>query len=98
MYVAQKLKSKDSFAQTISDAKKILPIFEDMMDVLGLRIEKVSDEEKNQIKILIDQRNEFRKQKQFEDADRIRDKLASKGIELKDEAQKTIWLKTEDQH
>jgi len=34
--------------------------------------------------------------KRYEDADRIRDKLDSKGIELKDEPHKTIWLKTEE--
>ena len=78
------------------DVKKILTIFEYMTSILGLKIKKVSDEEKSQIKVLIDQRNNFRKQKQFEDADRIRDKLSAKGIELKDEVQKTIWLKTEE--
>ena len=80
---------------TKSMTKKILPVFEEMMNTLGLKIQKVSEDEKNQIESLIIQRNEFRKQKRFEDADHIRDKLASKGIELKDEASKTIWIKTE---
>jgi len=31
----------------------------------------------------------------YEESDAIRDKLAAKGIELKDEIQKTIWLKEE---
>ena len=78
-----------------SIAEKILPIFENMTEILGLKIQKVSQEEKNQIESLISQRNEFRNQKRYEDADHIRDKLASKGIELKDEAQKTIWIKSE---
>ena len=80
---------------TKSIAIKIIPVFEQMMNILGLTIQKVSEEEKNQIEMLIEQRNEFRNQKKYEDADRIRDKLASKGIELKDEAQKTIWIKSE---
>lgn len=78
-----------------SIAGKILPIFDNMTEILGLKIQKVSPEEKNQIESLISQRNEFRNQKRYEDADHIRDKLASKGIELKDEAQKTIWIKSE---
>ena len=66
-----------------------------MIEILGLKIQKVSKEEKNQIESLNVQRNDFRNQKRYEDADHIRDKLASKGIELKDEAQKTIWIKSE---
>jgi len=76
-------------------AKKILPEFEEMMNILGLRIEKVSDEEKAQIQSLIKQREEFRQQKKYEEADGIRDKLAAKGIELKDEIHQTIWMKKE---
>ena len=80
---------------TKSIADKILPVFEEMIEILGLKIQKVSEEEKNQIESLIAQRNELRNQKKYEDADHIRDKLASKGIEIKDEAHKTIWIKTE---
>ncbi len=70
-------------------------MFEEMMNVLGLRIEKVSDEEKAQIQSLIKQREEFRHQKKYEEADGIRDKLAAKDIELKDEIHQTIWMKKE---
>ena len=80
---------------TKSNSTKILEQFEKMMKILGLKIEKVSDEEKNQIKILIEKRKDFRRQKMFEDADRIRVKLAANGIELKDEIHQTIWIKTE---
>jgi len=48
---------------TKSDSKKILEQFEKMINILGVKIEKVSDEEKNQIKILIKKRNDFRRQK-----------------------------------
>ena len=80
---------------TRSVSEKVFPIFEEMIEILGLKISKVSNDEKTQIESLIAQRNEFRNQKRYEDADHIRDKLASKGIELKDEAQKTIWIKSE---
>ncbi len=77
------------------DTQKIIPVFEEMMNILGLKIKKVSEEEKAHIKNLIKQRNTFREQKMYEESDAIRDKLAAKGIELKDEIQKTIWLKEE---
>ena len=80
---------------TKSISEEILPVFEEMMNILGLKIQKVSDEEKNQIESLISQRNDLRSQKKWEDADHIRDKLSSKGIEIKDEANKTIWIKSE---
>ena len=66
-----------------------------MMNVLGLKIDKVSDDEKIQIQNLIKQREEFREQKMYEEADDIRDKLDAKGIELKDEIHQTIWMKKE---
>jgi len=80
---------------TKSLSEKIIPTLEEMMNVLGLRIEKVSDEKKAQIQSLIKQREEFRQQKKYEEADGIRDKLAAKDIELKDEIHQTIWMKKE---
>ncbi len=77
------------------DTQKIIPVFEEMMNILGLKIKKVSEEEKAHIKNLIKQRNTFREQKMYEESDAIRDKLAAKGIELKDEIQKTVWMKKE---
>jgi len=80
---------------TKSVAQKIIPAFEEMMNVLGLKIDKVSEDEKIQIQNLIKQREEFREQKMYEEADDIRDKLDAKGIELKDEIHQTIWMKKE---
>ncbi len=80
---------------TKSAASKIIPVFDEMMDILGLKIAKVSDEEKSQIQSLLKQRQEFRQQKKYEEADGIRDKLAAKGIEIKDEVHQTIWMKKE---
>jgi cysteinyl-tRNA synthetase len=83
---------------TKSAAQKIIPIFDEMMDVLGLKIAKVSDDEKTQIQSLLKQREEFRQQKKYEESDGIRDKLAAKGIELKDEVHQTIWMTKEKIH
>ena len=85
--------SLDKITRPIS--KEIIPVFEEMLDILGLHIQKIPDEEKSQIESLITQRDELRNQKKYEDSDRIRAELASKGIELKDEAGKTIWIKSE---
>ena len=83
---------------TKSAAGKIILIFDEMMQVLGLKIAKVTDDEKSHIQILLKQREEFRHQKKYEDADGIRAKLDAKGIELKDEVHQTIWMKKEKIH
>lgn len=76
-------------------SKKIIPVFDEMIEILGLKIPKISDEEKVQIQNLLKQREVFREQKKYEEADGIRDKLAAKGIELKDNVHQTIWMKKE---
>ena len=83
---------------TKSAAGKIILVFDEMMKVLGLKIAKVTDDEKSHIQSLLKQREEFRHQKKYEEADGIRDKLAGKGIELKDEVHQTIWMKKEKIH
>ncbi len=83
---------------TKSAAGKIILVFDEMMKVLGLKIAKVTDDEKSHIQSLLKQREEFRHQKKYEEADGVRDKLAAKGIELKDEVHQTIWMKKEKIH
>jgi len=83
---------------TKSAAGKIILVFDEMIQVLGLKIAKVTDDEKSHIQNLLKQREEFRHQKKYEEADGIRDKLAAKGIELKDEVHQTIWMKKEKIH
>jgi len=80
---------------TNSTSKKILYVLEYMMNSFGLKIDKASQEEMDRIKLLIQQRNEFREKKMYEEADGIREKLSAKGIEIKDEINKTIWIKKE---
>ena len=79
----------------IEDTQKIMPEFERMMGVLGLVIPKITTEEKKEIDELIQNREEFRKQKKFQEADKIRDKLNEMNIELIDHKQRTIWMKKE---
>ena len=81
---------------SIEDAQKIMPEFERMMKILGLVIPKITTEEEKEIDELIQNREEFRKQKKFQEADKIRDKLNEMNIELIDHKQRTIWMKKEE--
>jgi cysteinyl-tRNA synthetase len=78
-----------------SDAIKIMPEFERMLDILALDIPKISQKEKQEIDELITEREELRKEKQFEEADKIRDKINEMNIELVDHKGKTIWVRKE---
>ena len=55
----------------------------------------MSDEEIKSVFALIKKRENLREQKQFEDADKIRDEIASRGISLIDHKNRTIWMKKE---
>ena len=66
-----------------------------MLKILGLRIPDITEDEKQKIDELIRNREQFRKEKQFEDADKIRDKLNKMNIELIDHREKTIWMRKE---
>lgn len=76
-------------------AEKILPTLEKMLDILGLRIPKVTDEEKKTVNDLIEKRSLLRAQKKFEDADAIRKQISSMGIVLIDHKKKTLWMRQE---
>ncbi len=78
-----------------SDVVKIMPEFERMLDILALDIPKISQKEKQEIDELITEREELRKEKQFEEADKIRDKINGMNIELVDHKGKTIWVRKE---
>ena len=69
--------------------------FERIAQILGLNIPEMSQEEKQKIDNLILNRKKCREQKQFEEADKIRDQLNEMNVELIDHKQKTIWMKKE---
>ena len=76
-------------------AEQALPVLEYMLDVLGIKIQTVSDEEIESVFRLINKRETLREEKQFEEADKIRDQIAGMGISLIDHKNKTLWMKKE---
>ena len=78
------------------DAKIIKPEFQRMLKILGLSIPEMTDDLKQDIDTMIENREKFRQEKQFQEADKIRDKLNEMNVELIDHKGKTIWMKKEN--
>ena len=87
------LAADEKISKNISE--QALPVLEYMLDVLGLKVQTVSDDEIKSIFDLIDKREKLRDEKKFEEADKIRDQIASLGISLIDHKNKTLWMKKE---
>ena len=87
------LAAEEKITQT--SAEIILPEFERMSGILGIQILKVSDAEKNEINQMIKKRDEYRIQKNYEQADSIRAKIAEKNIIFFDHKNKTTWVMQE---
>ena len=66
-----------------------------MSEILGIQILKGSDAEKNEINQMIKKRDEYRTQKNYEQADNIRAKIAEQNIIFFDHRNKTTWVKQE---
>ena len=71
---------------------KILGVMQEDPNI-WLGYNQTANPEKEEIEGLINQRNEARRNKDFKLADQIRDKLKSKGIEIEDTKNGTIWRK-----
>jgi len=84
--------STESFTKELSSFS--FNLLEKFMFILGLKIKEVSEEEKHIIKKLIENRNVFRKNKNYGESDKIRKELFSKyNIELIDHKDFTVWKK-----
>ena len=75
-----------------NNAKIIKIELKKMLEILGLKIPEITDNQKEEIDKLIIDREKARNEKQFEEADKIRDKLNKMNIELIDHKEKTIWI------
>ncbi|QDI89591.1 cysteine--tRNA ligase [Candidatus Nitrosopumilus sp. SW] len=78
------------------DAKIIKHEFQRMLKILGLVIPEMTADMKKEIDTMIENREKFRQEKQFQEADKIRDKLNEMNVELIDHKGKTIWMKKEN--
>jgi len=78
-----------------SSPQTILVEFQRMLEILGLDIPEITPEQKNKVDQMIESREKLRKEKQFEEADKIRNQLNEMNIELIDHTQKTIWMRKE---
>ena len=67
-----------------------------MMEVLGLIIPKMTEDEKHEIDELVMSRERLRKEKKFAEADKIRDVLNEMGVEMIDHRTGTVWMKKEN--
>ena len=77
------------------DAENIKTEMMRMMMILGVVIPEITENEKQEINELIRNREKVRKEKKFEEADKIRDRLNEIGVELIDHKERTIWMKKE---
>ncbi len=70
-----------------------IKIFDELMNVLGLLYNRNTEDKSldDEIESLIAQRNEARKNKNWAEADRIRDELKAQGIVLEDTPQGVKW-------
>jgi cysteinyl-tRNA synthetase len=80
----------------LKNSKAIKGELKRMLKILGLKIPEITDNQKEEIDNLIIDREKARNEKQFEDADKIRDKLNEMNIELIDHKEKTIWMRKEN--
>lgn len=68
-------------------------MFDELTGVLGLVYNRKSNSLDEEIKKLIEERQQARANKDWATADRIRDELKAQGITLKDTPQGVIWIK-----
>ncbi len=83
----------DKLSRNVADAVK--RPFDTIMYVFGLKKSEVGVEERQEIENLVKQRNELRGQNKFADADKIREQLRKRGVELMDHKGRTVWKKIE---
>ena len=89
--LATEARKLDLSRKEAAKAKKLLLKFD---EVLGLNLKKVKELELDRdIEALVQQRENARKEKNWAEADRIRELLKSKGIALEDSAEGVRWRK-----
>jgi cysteinyl-tRNA synthetase len=92
--VVNKLSSLDRL--TYDTSMIVLPMLNTMLEILGLKVLEVPNEEKLNIERLIKERNAFRRAGRYQESDEIRKRLYfSYNVELTDHKDYTTWKKIE---
>lgn len=86
-YANQQLDEQSSW----EEVQHALDTLQKMTGVLGILYKEADTDLDAEIQALIEQRQEARKQKNFAEADRIRDALLARGIRLKDTPSGVVW-------
>lgn len=76
-------------------AREALPEFERMLDILGLQVQRTTENERREITDMLKMRDMLRAQKRYQEADEIRKQISQRGIVLLDHKNKTVWMKKE---
>lgn len=87
------LAAVEKLSKTVGDM--ILAELEKMLNILGLKIPKITQNEIDTINQLIKKREELRKEKKFHEADELRNQISQMNIEIVDHKTRTIWIKKE---
>lgn len=74
-----------------ADCEAAIKMFDELTGVLGLVYDRKKEDLDEEIEALIAQRTQARKDRNWAEADRIRDELKAKGIVLEDTAQGVKW-------
>ncbi len=88
-----RIAASESMSRSIADIG--LPEFERMSEILGLSVQRVTEQEKQSITELLKKRETLREQKQYQEADKIRDQVLQMNVVLLDHKNKTVWMKKE---
>lgn len=77
------------------DALTIKAEFQRMQKILGLQVQEITKDEKQEIDGLMRKREQHREKREFAEADTIRRRLNEMNIELVDHKEQTIWIRKE---
>jgi cysteinyl-tRNA synthetase len=89
-----RIAASESMTKNVADVA--MPEFERMTQILGLQVQKITENENKTILELIKKRDDFRAHKQYQEADKIRNQISQMNIILLDHKGKTIWMKKEN--
>ncbi len=79
--------------QHLDDAARLVATVRSLADALGLLLSDADDDLESDVADLIRRREEARTAKDWGGADRLRDELLERGIQLEDTPNGTIWRK-----